>query len=514
MSFASDKLYNGYLRREMPTIVRRVQVREIMSHLPCLTSHDRENIEARREVCGNEEGMVLLLDCLKRRENWPEQLIEALEACEHPFLAAGLRTAYDTLRGTNTPAPAEPLAQASPPLEIPVQPQAPPSAEAKVPEVVSPPQPTQGEVEPPPSTPPPESNSHQEPAENCESDIEDVSGDDAAILDQVLIDTVAPPQPPPPAEELETETPSIQDPVETTTTTSTEISPPQSPSPSQMNSDVTDGSSFLTLTPEKPPVQDTTPPVDMKPAPVLLPEETSEPPATQVIESSPQTETEAAPSPLPVAAETDTSICDDSSVCLSKPGPLLSIHPQQDAIPAIPAIPEQREPVQPYSGSSERLEISNAASEAVTSSLLPACSTTVNTALPCQENGIAPNHSEPEENHYESPCESLDMQVLENVVHISEEPSILDLDGQSSIPQAQIMNGDAAKEITPAPPVSTNTGDTVLSVNTPSGENCLLSEPTPADISPEQKSNNTKYILMAAGVGVFALVMARWRFKN
>ncbi|KAI9545859.1 hypothetical protein NQZ68_033341 [Dissostichus eleginoides] len=522
MSFASDKLYNGYLRQNMRTIVRRVQVREIMIHLPCLTSHDRENIEAKREVCGNEDGMVLLLDCLKRRENWPEQFIEALEACEHPFLAAGMRTEYDTLRGTNTPAPAEPVAQASPPLEIPVQPQAPPSAEAKVPVVVSRPQPTQGEVEPPPSTPPPESNSHQEPVENCESDIEDVSGDDAAMPDQVnagnsevLIDPVAPPQPPPPAEELETETPSIQDPIEITTTTSTEISPPQSPSPSQMNSDVTDGSSFLTLTPEKPPVQDTTPPADMKPAPVLLPEETSEPPATQVIESSPQTETEDAPSPLPVAAETDSSICDDSSVCLSKPGPLLSIHPQQDAIPAIP---EQREPVQPYSGNSERLEISDAAPEAVTSSLLPTCFVTVNTALPCQENGIAPNHSEPEENHYESPCESLDMQVLENVVHISEEPSILDLDGQSSIPRAQIMNGDAAKEITPAPPVSTNTGDTVLSVNTPSGENCLPSEPTPADISPEpktpeKKSNNTKYILTAAGVGVCALVMA-WRFKN
>ncbi|KAK5917138.1 hypothetical protein CgunFtcFv8_012053 [Champsocephalus gunnari] len=568
MSSASDKLYNGYLRRNMPTIVSRVKVREVMIHLPCLTSHDRENIEAKREVRGNYDGMVLLLDCLKRRESWPEQFIKALEACEQPILAAGLRTEYDTLRGTSNsnpssplttvvrahvhlapsashlsttesgansqaaaaaalpaeaPAPAEPLAQASPSFEIPVQPQAPPSAEAKVPEVVSPPQPTQGEVEPPPSTPPPESNSHQEPVENCESDIEDVSGDDAAIPDQVsagnsevLIDTEAPPQPP--AEELETETPSMQDPVETRTTTSTEISPPQSPSPSQMNSGVTDGSSFLTLTPERPPVQDTTPPVDMKPAPVLLPEETSEPPATQVIESSPQTETEAATSPLPVAAETVSSVCDDSSVCLSKPGPLLSIHPQQDAIPAIP---EQREPVQLYSGNSERLEISDAAPEAVTSSLLPTCFTTVNTALPCQENGIARNHSKPEENHYESPCESLDMQVLENVVHISEEPSILDLDGQSSIPRAQIMNGDAAKEIIPAPPVSTNTGDTVLSVNTPSGENCLPSEPTPADISPEPKTlqnpekkpNNTKYILTAAGVGACALVMA-WRFKN
>ncbi|KAK5886670.1 hypothetical protein CesoFtcFv8_017682 [Champsocephalus esox] len=537
MSSASDKLFNGYLRRNMPTIVSRVKVREVMIHLPFLTSHDRENIEAKREVRGNYDGMVLLLDCLKRRESWPEQFIKALEACEQPILAAGLRTEYDTLRGTSNSNPSSPpttvvrahvhlapsashlsttesgaISQAAAAAALPAE--APAPAE---------PLPTQGEVEPPPSTPPPESNSHQEPVENCESDIEDVSGDDAAIPDQVsagnsevLIDTEAPPQPP--AEELETETPSMQDPVETRTTTSTEISPPQSPSPSQMNSDVTDGSSFLTLTPERPPVQDTTPPVDMKPAPVLLPEETSEPPATQVIESSPQTETEAATSPLPVAAETDSSVCDDSSVCLSKPGPLLSIHPQQDAIPAIP---EQREPVQLYSGNSERLEISDAAPEAVTSSLLPTCFITVNTALPCQENGIARNHSKPEENHYESPCESLDMQVLENVVHISEEPSILDLDGQSSIPRAQIMNGDAAKEIIPVPPVSTNTGDTVMSVNTPSGENCLPSEPTPADISPEpktlqnpeKKSNNTKYILTAAGVGACALVMA-WRFKN
>lgn len=41
MSFAADKLYNGYLRRNMPTIVSKVKVREIMIHLPCLTGHDR-----------------------------------------------------------------------------------------------------------------------------------------------------------------------------------------------------------------------------------------------------------------------------------------------------------------------------------------------------------------------------------------------------------------------------------------------------------------------------------------
>lgn len=41
MSFASEKLYKGYLRRNMPTIVSKVKVGEILPHLPCLTDHDR-----------------------------------------------------------------------------------------------------------------------------------------------------------------------------------------------------------------------------------------------------------------------------------------------------------------------------------------------------------------------------------------------------------------------------------------------------------------------------------------
>lgn len=176
--------------------------------------------------------------------------------------------------------------------------------------------------------------------------------------------------------------------------------------------------------------------------------------------------------------------------------------------------------------------MSVAASEAVTSADVPACSavssTTVNTvsALPCQENGIAFNHNGPEENHYESPSQSFVMQdVRVHVGQVSGEPSILNLAGQSSTPQAQIVNGEAAKEITSAPPLSTNTADTVLSVNTPSSESYHPSEPAPADISPELKtvqdsekashalSTNTKYIVTAAGVGACALLMA-WKFKN
>lgn len=46
--------------------------------------------------------MVLLLDCLKRRENWPEQFIEALEACEQTAIAAEIRAEYNALRGNNS----------------------------------------------------------------------------------------------------------------------------------------------------------------------------------------------------------------------------------------------------------------------------------------------------------------------------------------------------------------------------------------------------------------------------
>ncbi|XP_036928175.1 mitochondrial antiviral-signaling protein isoform X2 [Acanthopagrus latus] len=613
MSYASDKLYREYLIRNMPTIVTKVKAREIVPYLPCLTDHDRETIEAKREMYGNYNSMVLLLDCLKRRENWPEQFIEALEACGHPTIAAEIRREYDALRGINnsspsslpttvtrahvhptpsashlpipesdgtsqaaTPAaaaaaappaeatappgaaaappakaaappaeaaaPPEPAAQASPPLDVPVQPQ------AQVPEAVSPPEPvaeppqsTQIEVAPAPSTPPPspetphtevttatpppqrEINSHQEPEENSESDIQDISGDNGVTAGNgdVSISSV--------------DAPSCPDPLPTTTTatttTTTEVRPTRSPSPTQIDSDVTDGSDFLLRTPEKPPVQDTTPPLNMKPAVVLQPEETSEPPATKVVERSPQTETAPASSPLPGAAGIDTSPCDDSDVCLSKPGHLVSIHPQNNGSPAIPAASP---PAEPYSGNSDRLEISEAAPETVSSAHVPTCSAVSSTteytvsALPCQENGITLDHNEPEENFYESTGQSLGLQdVRENVVQISEEPSILNLDGQSSTPQAQIFNGEAAKEITCAPPVSSNAADTVSSVNTPSCENHHLSEPAPAEASAQLKTlqdsekispsrtlpANTKYILTAAGVGACALLMA-WKFKN
>uniref|UniRef100_A0A8C3G310 Mitochondrial antiviral-signaling protein n=1 Tax=Cyclopterus lumpus TaxID=8103 RepID=A0A8C3G310_CYCLU len=514
MSFINDKLYNGYLRQNMGAIVSKVKVREIIIHLPCLTPHDQETIEAKREMCGNYNSMVLLLDCLKRRENWPQQFIDALEACEQTTLAAEIRAEYNMLRGNPPPSspptsvvsahvhpappagrlpipesgassqaavapPAELDARASAPLETPVQPQVPEAVSPPEP-VPEPPQSTQVEVAARPPTPPasPESphtpattssapereiTSQQEPEENSESDIQDISGGDGVIPDwesaensEVSIDHVAEPQPTP----------------------------------------------CKTDTSERPPVQDTTPP-----AVVLQLEETSEPPFTQ-------TETTATTSPLPGASGIDASLRDDNEVYLSKPGQLISINPPNNGSPTVVA---PSAPVQPYSGDSGRLEVSDSVPDTVTSTQPPSCSafssTTVSTAsaLPCQENGISLNHNEPEENHYESPCRGLEMhRVLTHVVHVSEEPSILDLDGQSP-KQARFYNGEATKE----------------SVNTPSSEDRPPSEPAPADISPEsvtlQDSEkkttsrtppaNTKYILSAAGVGVCALLLA-WRLRK
>lgn len=62
----------------------------------------QENIQAKRETYGNYDSMVLLLDCLKRRENWPEEFITALVNCGHPTMAAEIAHEYDALKGSKS----------------------------------------------------------------------------------------------------------------------------------------------------------------------------------------------------------------------------------------------------------------------------------------------------------------------------------------------------------------------------------------------------------------------------
>lgn len=46
--------------------------------------------------------MIVLLECLKRREYWAEQFIEGLEACEQSTLAAEMRAEYRALTTLNS----------------------------------------------------------------------------------------------------------------------------------------------------------------------------------------------------------------------------------------------------------------------------------------------------------------------------------------------------------------------------------------------------------------------------
>ncbi|XP_058472293.1 uncharacterized protein LOC131445323 [Solea solea] len=565
MALASDKLYNGYLRGKMPDIVSKVKVKEVMVYLPCLTAHDRENIDAKFETRGNTEAMMLLLDCLKRRENWPEQFIKALEACEHPTIAAEIKAKYDTLRGVNNPspsspsttvtrapalpappaghlsspesagaavappakasAPPEPAPQTSPPLEVPS------GQQPNIPKAVSPPkpvpepsQPSETEVAAVPSTPPPapetplttadsaqkgeEVIAHQEPEENSESYFMDVP------LEVNLMPEVTPPG----VGLVETYSPLHPDPLKTAATT--EIRQPESPP--QVNSDVTDGSSFPILTPEKPPVQDTMPPVDKVPAAVLEPEETSEPPTIQDIENRRETETAAPACPQPDDDGMDASIADDNSLCLSKPNVLISVPPPPSHNG--PTLPAYNPPVEPYSGDSARLELSDPASESLGSSSIPACSTDTSitkdtdSGLPCQENSVALNHQEPVENHLESICQSLEMMdVQEHVVHLSEDVSILDGDSPNSV-----INSEADRTITPSPISSftTSATGTESRLNAhPSPEPAPpVNKPEPQTLPPAGKErhacrSNIKYTVAAAGVAAFALVMV-WKFRK
>ncbi|KAK5615730.1 hypothetical protein CRENBAI_022768 [Crenichthys baileyi] len=597
MSFASDRLYNGYFRRNMPTIISKVKVKQIIPHLPCLTTHDRENIEAQRDSYGNYDGMVLLLDCLRRRENWPEQFIQALEACEHPNLAADIRKEYDSLRGVNNsssgsalktvfrahvhptpaddhppvsgsavsgqaaaaqpaetlPAPPEPAAQAPPPVRTPAQQQVPQISAVQASGAVSPPEPspeppqsTQDEAPLLPSTPPPspaqvaeplllqeKTVPQQEPEENSESDIRDASGDTGLVpgnmsseKEEAAVNVVTSPQQQSIVPHSETETSLNPDPPQTAVATNDKHQ--RSPSSTLINSEVPDGSSLLTLTPVKHPVQDTTPPDHKVPTAVLQPEKSPEGAAAQIFNSGPQTEATASTSPELCSNRRDSfhEDRDDNTVCLSKPGQLISIQPDH----ASPPVQASNFPLQPYSGNSERLEISEAASDAET--LLPACTAVgpegenATSAQQRQENGIAPDHSEPEENHYESPNQSFE--VMENVVHVAEVPSILNLDGQAPVPQLQIASGEPAKgSFAAVLPSIRAADDTVSSLNSHRSESFNPPEPEGAGFSSEQKpppnsektkgpnssdgQSTTKYILIATGVGVLACALLMLR---
>ncbi|MCJ8730697.1 hypothetical protein PDJAM_G00187390 [Pangasius djambal] len=139
MAYAGDRMYNEVIRRKMGDLASKVRVREIIAHLPCLTLSDREEIEAKRETAGNYCAIMVLLDNLRRRENWPDQFISALRTCEQWALADELSEAYDRIRGIHTQRtattatsapvllPAASVSPAAPPAPVPAPAAAAPS---------------------------------------------------------------------------------------------------------------------------------------------------------------------------------------------------------------------------------------------------------------------------------------------------------------------------------------------------------------------------------------------------
>ncbi|KAM4624889.1 mitochondrial antiviral-signaling protein [Polymixia lowei] len=514
MSYIGDKLYNNYIRKNLAVIASNVRMQEIIAHLSCLTQSDRELIEAKKDNSGNYIAMMLLLDCLRKRESWPEEFITALEACEQFKIAAEIKAEYNSLKVHNNPNPPSPpstvvmahvhptpsanqplsaledaghsqAAIGSPPLapappvspapEASVQPEEPPSpAPQPNKKTASSPEPApetssspQARVVPPPSTPPPPpeaphrqattpatpqrgSPPHQQPEENCEADIQG-----ASVLQE----------PGPPVKRCETAAPSVPDAIQTTTVL--EVSTSQSPSSSQTDSETVVSACYM-KTPEKLPVQDTAPLEHKVVTGIQQPEEYSEPTSTKVTENRRHSKTMGTPSPQLAGTDGPNPPLCDEDVCLSKPGPLCSIQ-QNNVSPTTSALNAE---TAPYSGNSDRLEESDPAPDSESTSqvsVVPACSGVAPgpSPPPCQENGIVKepallSYSEPEENHYESLCQSSLGEVLENVVHVVGEPSIQNQDGQTPSMLGNVL--DASKN----PPVQNNDSRPEIVIQSPS----------------------------------------------
>ncbi|KAK6493727.1 anther-specific proline-rich protein APG-like [Huso huso] len=118
MSFVSDTLYKSYIRPNMPRYVDKVKVNQVLMYITCLTDNDKEEINAKLSSSGNSIAMQMFFDCLKRRQNWPSEFIEALKNVSQDDLASELEREYSRLkypqRGSPAPAPQQPPAPSVP----------------------------------------------------------------------------------------------------------------------------------------------------------------------------------------------------------------------------------------------------------------------------------------------------------------------------------------------------------------------------------------------------------------
>uniref|UniRef100_A0A4W5KT59 Mitochondrial antiviral-signaling protein n=1 Tax=Hucho hucho TaxID=62062 RepID=A0A4W5KT59_9TELE len=577
-SFAREKL-SLHLRHRMAVFVSRVRATELMANLPCLTLSDKEEIQAKKDFSGNYAAMQLLLDYVQKRMNWPEELMSALEVLEHQDLAEDLRAEWTKHSHTN---PFPPPAAATTAVRTHVDP-VPTSSEGSPSSLVLPAQPAPPEVAPPEASLPPEvappeaslppvvaAQPEAPPSSVPEAPMAGSSSEPAPRAPEAAAPTPVSAEEPtvisePPASSQPgpIETVSLEDnsshsdaptqialseTTETTPTLSvsdlipavTEITPTLPVSRlalSQTESPHTPAALDTFQSPERRPVQDTSPPTAKVTTFHQEAVENSDP--TQVTEGDQRTEPPQSPpsqhfSPAPASPPVDTSMNEDD-MNFSKPQVLHS----------------EVKDSQPYSGDSTRLEMSVSDLERATADVMVPDPVTTSTPLPCQENGVPEeiteplSHNEPQEDTYESTCLSSlgDQEVLLNVVYVSEDASIQNNDGQTP---SMLGNNDVGVSETPPPhgksqglvmivqdtspstkhpdaPRPAPTGSVPIVNVSSSAKNHHPLEPVVAEVMmearavPELKQEGTiggsYYLLGAAVVAVSALFMA-WRMKN
>ncbi|XP_043840199.1 mitochondrial antiviral-signaling protein isoform X2 [Dromiciops gliroides] len=92
MGVAEERTEN-YIRNHLSHFLR-VDVLELLSHLPCLTPADQDKIRAHIERFGNHDSVWKLFDHLRRRSAWVTCFITALQKCEHMDLADEISREY------------------------------------------------------------------------------------------------------------------------------------------------------------------------------------------------------------------------------------------------------------------------------------------------------------------------------------------------------------------------------------------------------------------------------------
>ncbi|XP_073690229.1 mitochondrial antiviral-signaling protein [Garra rufa] len=580
MSFTREQFYNEAIRPNLARFSSEVKVKEILLHLPCLTLSDREEVEAKKDMSGNFTAMQTLLDNLRRREKWPDQFITALRNCECRELADEMNAIYDRIRGvTNNAAPAAPTPRPAPTpapsytsagattsvatatihtvpattsslltpssggasasSTAPSNTAAPEPSTAPAPETqqvqkpsTSVPEPSpepvsQAKITPPvvaPSQKPPPAlpvrqnlPTHTGAAENKTPALD--NSDVLSLTDQTTISSSA--------GEALLSTSSAQASSSDTSTSQSQMTKPYttsqtSPKPKKTEVLKADGKDIDTS--EKVPVQDTNPPLRMERT-FQEPEEISDPTATQVVQrhntvelpdldaptNSTRTSQATSSAPAEVVTHSPSSM---EPEYFSKPGVLQEL--QQTRAENLSPLQ-----VEPCSTVSADLEISRAAEPSTEpgQSTSPAEQTFAPLASLDSATRSFQNSNQPEEDHYESYCES---QTRINVIRFAEEPPAENMNGQppSILQRSRVFSEDqhtltydgtesAVHLLEPSKHESTKS----TTINVRKEESNAARTDQREEGRQELFRINNFHLIAATGIGLSAMFLA-WKFAH